>query len=170
MTYTVTQYIIIGPSLFGGTNTHTHTHARPAHGRKLTRVAHPPPPNPNTPRPQRRHVQLSRPTAQCYYVCTYSALCLVPTQLQALSPLVVARRFEPAFRCDPICLVSVLALHLCVYPCLAPAGTGTSTPPRGAPNLGQPCERHVRLLSYNRLARLSNSSANHRAPVRPPEV
>lgn len=166
MTYTVTQYIIIGPSLFGGTNTHTRTReARPRS--EVSQSCTPPSPQPQHP---------PAPTSSCPTVASNSTMLLcmyVPTLLwtsyppscRPFPPLVVARRFEPAFRCDPICLVSVLALHLLCVP-LTCSGwhRHASTPPRGAPNLGQPCERHVRLLSYNRPARLSNSS------VQPPSA
>lgn len=80
------------------------------------------------------------------YTCTYFILApSYPPRCGPFSPMVVARRFEPAACCDPACLVWVLALPSVPF-CHAPAGnrSGTGTPPRGAPNLGQPCGRHVR--------------------------
>lgn len=59
------------------------------------------------------------------YTCTYFILAPAgpsyPPRCRPFSPMVVARRFEPAACCDPACLVWVLALPS-VALCHAPAG------------------------------------------------
>lgn len=87
--------------------------------RNLTRLAHPPPgPPTNIVMGHQLSVYTTIVTTIHVYICTYLQAwspfgASYPTQVHAHHPpLVVARRFEPAACCDPMCLVWVTTYYL----------------------------------------------------------